>query len=183
MRVQECKELAIRARCLGGKFAAKTAAYTSQPFDNTAVAGGFVAWAAEWARKVGERHQIELALTDAASVPEDACLELELCRVSGDARKANVAAGEGASERQGLAPCACMHARLPPHALLPRGPDSPFALPCPGTCGMRSSSGVFLRVLDTVNCLLLRRRRRLSRSSVAAARDRLGSWRLASASQ
>ena len=64
---------------LGGR----TAAATSAPFDNSAVAGGFVVWQAEWARQAGEREVIRQALQDAASAPEDVCLEIELCRVAG----------------------------------------------------------------------------------------------------
>jgi hypothetical protein len=59
---QECQELAITARCLGGKLLGKTRAQTSQPFDNSAVAGGFVPWRAEWGRRAGERDAIRQAL-------------------------------------------------------------------------------------------------------------------------
>ena len=40
-------------------------------------------WQAEWARQAGEREVIRQALQDAASAPEDVCLEIELCRVAG----------------------------------------------------------------------------------------------------
>jgi hypothetical protein len=64
--------------------AGKTSTHTSQQFDNSAVAGGFVAFHAEWGLQASERDQIMQALTDDASVAEELCLELELCRVSGD---------------------------------------------------------------------------------------------------
>jgi len=54
------------------------------PFDNSAVAGGFVAWGAEWGRTPDERNNLQQALHDASGVPEESCLELELCRFSGD---------------------------------------------------------------------------------------------------
>jgi hypothetical protein len=40
-------------------------------------------WHAEWARQAGEREVVRQALQDAASEPEDVCLEIELCRVAG----------------------------------------------------------------------------------------------------
>ena len=86
---QHCKELAIKTRCLGGKLSGQTSTHTSQPFDNSAVAGGFVAFTAEWGLQIGERDQIMKALKNDASVPEELCLELELCRVSGDATRIN----------------------------------------------------------------------------------------------
>ena len=66
---QQCKECAITARCLGGKLQSRTRTQISQPFDNSAVAGGFVAWNAEWGRRAGEREAIRQALQVGASLP------------------------------------------------------------------------------------------------------------------
>ena len=75
------KELALRASCLGGKFKGQTASHVSAPFDNSSVAGGFVPWVAEWGRGAGERTIIRQAMQDEECAPEDACIDIELCRV------------------------------------------------------------------------------------------------------
>ncbi len=55
------------------------------------MAGGFVEFHAEWGLHASERDQMMQALKDDASVAEDLCLELELCRVCGDATRAHTA--------------------------------------------------------------------------------------------
>ena len=77
--------------------AGKTSTHTSQPFDNSAVAGGFVEFHAAWGLQASERDEMMKALKDDASVAEELCLELELCRVSGDATRAHTAVSSIAS--------------------------------------------------------------------------------------
>ena len=125
---QHCKELAIKTRCLGGKLSGNTSTYTSQPFDNSAVAGGFVAFTAEWGLQVGERDQIMQALKNDASVPEELCLELELCRVSGDATHINTPITQRSKRlRCGLPLYSRSRSRTGP------GDDDAAALPEPDT--------------------------------------------------